>query len=148
MKTMGILALAAATMMAGGTASAAGAYDGIYNVQNTPLYVSVHQNGSHIVAGQFYTISTQELNLGSDPDLPPSINLWDVFGGEIAGNTVVVSGQAILGACNISYRMVFDRSGVTMQALAASNTAYGNQLGMNCALLTSGSTAVRLARVF
>jgi hypothetical protein len=147
MKVMRAFALAAAAASGTG-AFAAGAYDGIYNVPNSPLYVSVHQNGNHIVAGQFYSVSKQELNLGSDPQIPPTINLWDVFGGDISGNTVTVSGEALLGACNLSYRLTFDASGMAMQLTAASNTAYGNQLGFNCAGLAAGSTSVRATRVF
>jgi hypothetical protein len=147
MRIIRAIALVAAAATGGG-ASAAGAYDGIYNVPNSPLYVSVHQNGSHIVAGQFYSISKQDLNLGSDVDMPANINLWDVFGGDIAGNTVVVAGEAFLGACNLNYRLVFDASGMTMQIVAASNTAYGNQIGFNCPALAAGSAAVRAGRVF
>ena len=145
-RTLRAMAVAAAAM-AGSGAFAAGAYDGIYNVPNSPLYISVHQNGNHVIAGQFYTVPTQDLGV-SGPGIPSNINLWDVFGGDIAGNTVVVSGSAILNSCNISYRIEFDATGAYMKLIAASNTAFGNQIGMNCGALASGSQTVRVNRVF
>lgn len=147
MRIIRALALAAAALAAGG-ASAGGAYDGIYNVPNSPLYVAIFQNGSHIIAGQYYTVKAQDMGLSAADGFPPSLNFWDVFGGDIAGNTVTVSGEAILSACNFTNRIVFDATGMTMQLLAASNTAYGNQIGINCGALPGAAQAQRFNRVF
>ena len=117
------------------TASAAGPYDGIYHLPGTNDYISVHQNGDHLIAGYFTTIPASGVvfYLGDGQLFPPArLDYWDLFSGTISGNSVTVTGEIAYGACVATYGAVFSGSSVTVTLLFISTTPIGFAYGINC----------------
>lgn len=116
-------------------ALAAGPYDGIYNVPGTKEYLSVHQNGSWMIVGNFSTIPASNIvyYLGDGQQtMPTRMDKWDLFSGTISGNSVTLVGEIAYGACSSQTGAVFNSSGVTVTQQYISTTALGIAQGVNC----------------
>lgn len=145
-----ILALALAGVSA--FASAAGAYDGVYQALGRPGYLVIMQNGTTLGAASLGSVTNSAaVGLGSAQAgyvKPPQINAWEVYTGTIAGSTATVVGVSDFGACTTTSRATFDGAGnLTVQNLSSTPTALGISSGYNC-LATGSGVAVNLQRVF
>lgn len=127
--------LAALGVLFASAAAAIGPYDGIYNLPNTPEYLSVHQNGSGMIIGAFSTIPASNITflLGDGQSFAPSrVDYWDLFSGTINGNFVSVSGEVAYGACLSEWDVRFFASAVTVTQTFISTTQLGFDRGINC----------------
>ena len=116
-------------------AMAGGPYDGIYNLPNTPEYLSVHQNGTRLIVGWFSTIPATGIsfNLGSGQNLPPNrMDIWDLFSGVISGNSARLTGEVAYGSCNSTLDAAFTASSVTITQKFINTTSLGNYFGIDC----------------
>ncbi|MBC7703395.1 MAG: hypothetical protein H7274_05560 [Rhodoferax sp.] len=116
-------------------ATAAGPYDGIYNVPNTAEFLSVHQNGNHVIIGGFSTVPASGVvfYLGDGQVFPPDrADNWELFSGDISGSTVVVTGEMAFGACEADKRLVFTGSAVVVTQLFIRTTPIGYRYGVSC----------------
>lgn len=137
-----------------GIASAAGVYDGIYQIGGREQWYSLHQNGDRIVVAHFI----------SDPNFPVAaqfangqtfgsgkLDYWFLFGGTLSGETAAVSGEFLFGACNMTATLDFRVAGIiTVTQIAISPTATGSDQGINCsgAAAAAGLDAFTLTKIF
>ena len=127
-----------------GSAHATGPYDGIYQETNSPVYWSVHQNGTSLIVtlytntsltGQSLTFSTGQTYT------PPIFDTWSLISGSINGANATISGMVNFRACTISMNLTFTpASGSTAGSAAISltsvtPTAAATAQGFNCAAL-------------
>ena len=134
--------------------SAAGIYDGIYQIGSQQQWYSLHQNGNRIVAAHFV----------SDPNFPIAarfandqtfgsgkLDYWNLFGGTLSGVTAVVSGELLFGACSMTAEMNFGVAGiVTVTATSIVTTVVGSDQGINCggAAAAAGLDRFTLTKIF
>lgn len=129
------VAVACIAAFASSLANAAGPYDGIYNVPNTSEFLSVHQNGSHVIIGGFATVPATGIyySLGDGQIFPPTrADNWELFSGDSFGSTVVVTGETAFGACESDKLVVFTGSEAIVTQLYVRTTAIGFTFGINC----------------
>ena len=141
-----------------GSATGAGVYDGIYQVEGSQEYYSVHQNGSRIVVGAYYVFPRSILAISSPLGgfAPPQSNLWDVLGGTFSSaNAAQLSGEFGFGECNAVVDVVFDTAKATFTFRSLTNTAAATAQGISCALvletvkaLNGGSARYQATRIF
>lgn len=142
--------LAGVAVFLSGTASAAGAYDGIYQVPGLQEFYSVHQSGNGLIIGGFFTQpqSTYFYTLiNGQRYTPPRNDNWDLFSGPIAGARAVVEGETASGACTASLEFVFG-SPTVITILNMQPTASGLSQGINCASVLNALTVRLKGRVF
>ena len=119
-------------------AHAAGPYDGIYQLTNTPLYYSVHQNGSAMIIAAYTNtyLSNVPLRLpNAEVIYPTVIDSWELYSGPISGNVASISGMTAYRTCELTGVLTFSSTGATMQVQSVVPTAFGFSQGVNCASL-------------
>lgn len=128
--------LLAAACTLSGQAYAAGPYDGIYNIPNTPMYMSVHQNGTRLIAAVFTTIPASNVfySLGDGQVMPLyRSDYWDLMSGDLFGNRSTIVGQVAFGACESTWQAVFTTSSLAVTRVSIRNTPQGSAAGVSCA---------------
>jgi hypothetical protein len=121
-------------------AIASGPYDGIYHMPGTKNYLTVLQNANYLFVEHFTTIDASGIvfYLGDGQAFPiRRADLWDLYTGNISGNTSVLVGQMAYGACESTKQAVFSGTGVTVTQLSIRNTADGTAAGISCAAYQS-----------
>lgn len=141
-----LAALAASIVTA---ATAAGPYDGIYqSTANPNQYLSVHQNGSAIIAASFSTLPSFNINfyVGGYQFTPQRADVWDLYSGTINGNTAIIQGENIFGACLEAGTATFDATGLNYRISASTQTPAGRAQGFPC--VAAPNSQLRFNRVF
>ena len=126
--------LAGVAAFVAGTVSAAGPYDGIYQVSGLEEYYSVHQAGNTLIVGAFFTKrdSTHSTTLINGQEYWPQRNdNWDLFAGPIEDERAVLFGETALGACAVSLEFVFG-SPTIVTILSIQPTRSGSDQFINC----------------
>lgn len=108
-----------------------GPYDGIYQ-WDAGYYLSVHQDGSRIIATIYGNYGSGGVNLGG-----LAVNVLDLFellDGQIVGSNATISGARIFRACKVSYGLVFNSdSTLTVRLTSVSNSLGISVANINCA---------------
>ena len=116
---------------------AAGPWDGIY--QTGPMdYLSVHQNGSRLIVGQFTTLTPfgTGANIGDGQRFfPQRADVWDLLSGELNGASATLTGEVSFGACHANYTISFHTGGAFIARNSFSNTEAGTAQGIDCPTL-------------
>ena len=101
-------------------------------------YISIHQNGSTILAAAFSTIPSTGVSISfinGQHFVPQRVDVSDVFFGQLFGNTVTLSGETAYGACNASFTVSFNGATANFTRNFFSNTPAGTAQGFNCSNL-------------
>lgn len=130
---------------------AAGQYDGIYKQDGAAnTYVTMHTNGSQVIAGIFDTMQSTGVRINSSNGsyTPERLDFWDLLNGTITGNTATLSGQRMFGACTETYQVTFTSTGATGVLTDVSTTAAGTAQGVRCGTFPTRGMTFNLVKVF
>lgn len=124
-------------------AFASGPYDGVYQYGLSPVYYSVHQNGSTLLVVSLGLIPTSgiEVTVGPYTIEPTMMGDWDYAMGTVNGNSARISGVDLYGSCVTVNDITIDGGTVTATFVSSTNTAFGTAQGVNCAALIGGAAA-------
>jgi hypothetical protein len=118
---------------------AAGQFDGIYaNTQSNVDYLSIHTNGSTIIAAQYTWWPASGIFarnvLGTV--YPKQMNTWDLYNGSIddSGNAVL-SGEGFFNSCFVNLAARFSGGNLHVTILSAVQTLAGQASNVSCGLL-------------
>jgi len=132
---------------------AAGPNDGIYQAAaNSTKYVSLHQNGNTLIAAIYDSVSNSSVGFSTARGtiVPSKLDYWDVYSGQVIGNSVQLSGQTGFTGCSETLNITFGGSG-TFTAIfqGITPTQAGVTAGLNCSAGNPpiGSTLI-FTRVF
>lgn len=120
---------------------AAGPYDGVYvNLATAGSYVSIHTNGSDVIATGYTIIPASGIQFSSTVGnvVPRQINTWELLQGKIQGNQATLSGQVLYNACAVEMAVTFTPGGGIAQITSATQTAVGASSGVRCQSLVTG----------
>lgn len=120
-----------------GVASAAGPFDGIYEhplAEDT--YISVHQNGNHVISTTYFSIRNGGIQFGPINGrnfTPKSIAIWQLAGGDLVNGVAYMSGESLFGACHGTFRVWLNNQGnLIVEPAAIVSTAEGLRQGISC----------------
>ena len=134
MMNKSIIALMAALALSG-PVCATGAYDGIYQEPGSPVYWSVHQNGSRLIV-TLYTntaLTGQTLSFPSGQMYtPPIFDTWSLLSGSITGANASISGMVNFRACTISVNLSFTNTNAAISLTAVTPTSDATSQGFSC----------------
>ncbi len=152
------------TMAACNTATAAGIYDGIYQLTGSQEYYSVHQTGTGMIAGRFIVSNSNGsavFLLNGQRFVIPFANFWDLYSGTASVPTAAIptvtanlTGEIDGGACNASINIVFSAFGASFTHTSYTQTAAGITQTIDCIgilnrkiSLNGGSSRFNLTRI-
>jgi hypothetical protein len=152
-------AIAALVLLTAHAASAlaAGPYDGVYQYGLSSTYYSVHQNGNTLLVVSLGSVPANGIgfSIGSYVVHPNTVDFWAYSIGPLStGSAARVSGIGVWGACDVTTDVSFDGVGNAYATfVAASNTPFGTQQGVNCVslyqtLVATVGTTLTLRRIF
>lgn len=112
-------------------------YDGIYQ-WSAGQYLSLHQDGSYMIATIYFTKDGDFTFLAPDgKGLPvPQLDLFDLMGGPVAGQTAKIAGTRFHRACNVNYDFGFNSDAtITVTRTAVKNNAVADASGISCSAI-------------
>lgn len=128
------LILCAALAFAGAV-QATGPHDGMWINPGTRSFAAVKTDGSTVSV----VVTTLQSNVGNPSSAVGSAptSHTDLWEGSITGQAARLTGVISDGACNAAMAMSFSATSATTTIVQATQTAVGQQSGVNCAALVS-----------
>jgi hypothetical protein len=129
-KTLGLGALCLA-----GPLMAAGPLDGIYQFGDAEDWLSMHQNGNHVVVGSFFNVAGPSyVTILGKQFQGNKAGIWELLGGDLAANgtSLTVSGESRYGACQATYFIDFSAPQIWVQWVSLTTTPAGAAQGIDC----------------